>query len=81
MRLLSAADDGTTVVELTDREAHALRNVLTGLPGSPAAYELQRLLATVHGEAHTVHAHGGRCLDPQCGPCSFDRAIPKETQR
>ena len=57
MRLLSAADDGTTVVELTDREAHALRNVLTGLPGSPAAYELQRLLATVHGEAHTLTSH------------------------
>lgn len=78
MEMLSARDDGTTTIKFSAAEGRALRNVLLRLPGSPAADQLQRLLAMVHGEAKPVHANGLQCLDPQCGPCSFDRAIPKE---
>lgn len=55
MELLSVADDGTTDVRLTDAEAHALRNVLPDLTGSPVAHALQRHLAMAHGE--TGHRH------------------------
>ena len=51
MQILAVNDDGTTTVELTDAEAHALRNVLRRLTGSPAAHQLQRLLAYSHGES------------------------------
>lgn len=37
-----------------------------------------------HGYAWTQateHAHQLDCGHPDCGPCSFDRAIPKETTR
>lgn len=67
MRSLSIADDGTTVMEFTDAEAHALRNVLADLPGSPVADALQRHLAMAHGEIS--HQHRQPYADRACG-CS-----------
>jgi hypothetical protein len=55
VELLSVADDGTTVVRLTDAEAHALRNVLPDLTGSATAHALQRHLAMAHGEIGHRH--------------------------
>lgn len=81
MQTLSVADDGTTVIEFTDVEAHALRNVLPQLPGSAAAHELQRHLAMAHGEIG--HQHGEVAAEPEkhrcpaflrfpCGHCDHD---------
>lgn len=56
MQTLSVTSNGTTVVEFTDAEAHALRNVLPQLSGSPVAHTLQRHLAMAHGEIG--HQHG-----------------------
>lgn len=49
MRTVDVHDNGTTTIELTDREAHQLRDELSKL-SSNAAHTLQRLLAMVHGE-------------------------------
>ena len=56
MQTISIAADGTTVIEFTDAEAHALRNVLPQLSGSPVAHTLQRHLAMAHGEIGHQHA-------------------------
>jgi hypothetical protein len=50
MQVTSVQKDGTTTIEFTPAESRALRNVLDNLPGSPAAHQLQRLLAAIHGE-------------------------------
>jgi hypothetical protein len=53
MRLISAKDDGTTVIEMTDNEAHAIRDVLAlaAKSSSDPAWALYRLLAHTHGDA------------------------------
>lgn len=52
MRLITVKDDGTTTVELTDAEAHAIRDDLAAAAnsGSDPAWTLHRLLAHAHGE-------------------------------
>jgi hypothetical protein len=52
MEIVNIENDGTTTVELTDNEAHALRDALAAAAkdgGSPA-WTLSRLLAHAHGE-------------------------------
>lgn len=53
MRAITIADDGTTTIEFTDAEAHALRDELAAFGASDAARSLQRLLAVTHGETAT----------------------------
>ena len=50
MQALTIRNDGTTTIEFTDADAHALRDDLARLKGSDAAWTLFRLLATAHGE-------------------------------
>jgi len=50
MQALTIKDDGTTTIEFTDADAHALRDALAKLKGSDAAWTLFRLLAHAHGE-------------------------------
>lgn len=52
MRLVTVKDDGTTTVELTDAEAHQLRDTLAKAAqnGSDTAWTLSRLLAHAHGD-------------------------------
>lgn len=50
MEMLTIKNDGTTTVEFTDAEAHALRDALAKLKGSDAAWTLFRLLSHAHGE-------------------------------
>lgn len=52
MRMITVENDGTTTVELTDAEAHALRDVLATAAsnGTDAAWTLHRLLAHAHGD-------------------------------
>lgn len=50
MQALTIANDGTTAIEFTDTEAHALRDDLAKLKGSDAAWALFRLLSHTHGE-------------------------------
>ncbi|WP_405673230.1 hypothetical protein [Streptomyces sp. NBC_01530] len=52
MRMITVANDGTTTVELTDGEAHALRDILgaAAKTGNDPAWTLHRLLAHAHGE-------------------------------
>ena len=50
MQALTIRDDGSTAIEFTDDEAHALRDDLAKLKGSDAAWTLLRLLAHAHGE-------------------------------
>lgn len=61
MQTLTVREDGTTVIEFEPAEGRALRNKLLDLPGSPAAHQLQRVLAMVHGEAYEIR-HGGQQL-------------------
>lgn len=49
MQALTIKDDGTTAIEFTDAEAHALRDDLAKLQGSDAAWTLYRLLSYAHG--------------------------------
>ncbi|MFE9382400.1 hypothetical protein ACFYMO_04050 [Streptomyces sp. NPDC007025] len=49
MKLVDIKKDGTTTVELTDEEAHAIRDVL-GLAPSTEAWGLHRLLSHAHGD-------------------------------
>lgn len=81
MQTLAVEMNGAIVIRIEAREAQSLRDELADSPSGSDAHTLQRHLAMVHGEAKPVHANRMRCLDPHCGPCSFDRAIPKETQR
>jgi hypothetical protein len=62
MRTVSITDDGTTTIELTDAEAHALRNQLPQISGSPVAHELQRHLAMGHGEIGHQHTETGSAV-------------------
>lgn len=50
--------------------------------GDLASYDaLQAIKKTLAvGDTEMQEQHSP-CADPLCGPCSFDRAIPKETQR
>lgn len=52
MQMLAIKDDGTTTVEFTDSEAHALRDLLAAAArtSSDPAWTLARLLAHAHGE-------------------------------
>lgn len=52
MRMLTVENDGTTTVELTDAEAHAIRDALAAAAktGDDPAWTLSRLLAHAHGE-------------------------------
>lgn len=52
MRLIAIETDGTTTVEMTDAEAHALRDALgdASKTGTDAAWTLHRLLAHAHGD-------------------------------
>lgn len=52
MRMLTVQDDGTTTIELTDAEAHALRDTLAAAArdGNDPAWTLSRLLAHAHGD-------------------------------
>lgn len=50
MQALTIKTDGTTAIEFTDAEAHALRDDLSRLKGSDAAWTLYRLLSFAHGE-------------------------------
>ena len=50
MQALTIRDDGTTTIEFTDAEAHALRDDLAKLKGGDAAWTLYRLLSHSHGE-------------------------------
>lgn len=50
MQALTIRNDGTTTIEFTDAEAHALRDELAKLKGSDAAWTLFRLLSFGHGE-------------------------------
>jgi hypothetical protein len=50
MQALDIKDDGTTTIQFTDAEAHALRDDLAKLKGSDAAWTLFRLLGFSHGE-------------------------------
>lgn len=52
MRMIDVQDDGTTTVELTDREAHPLRDILANaaVSGDSPAWTLSRLLAHAHGD-------------------------------
>lgn len=52
VKLVKVADDGTTTVELTDSDAHALRDTLAvaAKTGDDSAWTLSRLLAHAHGE-------------------------------
>jgi hypothetical protein len=50
MKALTIKGDGTTTIELTDREAHELRDLLANQSGSGAARKLQRLLSHAHGD-------------------------------
>lgn len=52
MRTLNIQDDGTTTIELTDAEAHALRDALASAAttGDDPAWTLSRLLAYAHGD-------------------------------
>ncbi|WP_428956212.1 hypothetical protein [Streptomyces sp. cg35] len=53
MRIVSIENDGTTTVELSDSDAHALRDVLgtAAQSGDGPAWTLHRLLAHAHGDA------------------------------
>ena len=52
MQVITVTDDGTTTIELTDAEAHALRDTLAAAAkaGSDPAWTLSRLLAHAHGD-------------------------------
>ena len=52
MRLIKVENDGTTTVELTDADAHAIRNALgdAAKSSSDPAWTLHRLLAHAHGD-------------------------------
>lgn len=50
MQALTIEKDGTTAIEFTDAEAHALRDDLAKLKGSDATWTLFRLLSFAHGE-------------------------------
>ncbi|HEY6114644.1 MAG TPA: hypothetical protein VI172_01685 [Candidatus Dormibacteraeota bacterium] len=52
MQVIAIADDGTTTIELTDAEAHALRDTLAAAAktGNDPAWTLSRLLAHAHGD-------------------------------
>lgn len=52
MRMITVKDDGTTTIELTDTEAHALRDTLAvaARTGGDPAWTLHRLLAHAHGD-------------------------------
>ena len=52
MKVVKVADDGTTTIELTDTDAHALRDTLASAAtnGDDPAWTLSRLLAHAHGE-------------------------------
>lgn len=50
MQALTIKKDGTTTIEFTDTEAHALRDDLAKLKGGDAAWNLFRLLSFGHGE-------------------------------
>ena len=49
MQLTDIKKDGTTTVEFTDAEAHAIRDALADT-GDDAAWTLQRLLSHAHGD-------------------------------
>jgi hypothetical protein len=70
MQILSVELNGAVTVHMDATEARALRNVLERLPGSPAAHQLQRLLAMVHGDA---------CPRCHCTRnCACDMTIPEQ---
>jgi hypothetical protein len=50
--MITVENDGTTTVELTDAEAHDIRNVLAeaARDSSDPAWTLSRLLAHAHGD-------------------------------
>ncbi|GES27966.1 hypothetical protein AB0G60_02410 [Streptomyces angustmyceticus] len=51
MQLTDIKKDGTTTVEFTDAEAHAIRDALAATSGGDsAAWTLQRLLSHAHGD-------------------------------
>lgn len=52
MRLITVEKDGKTTVEMTDAEAHAIRDILAAAAksGSDPAWTLHRLLAHAHGD-------------------------------
>ena len=52
MKVIKVADDGTTTIELTDADAHALRDTLAAAAktGDDPAWALSRLLAHAHGD-------------------------------
>lgn len=52
MKVITVTDDGTTTVELTDTEAHTLRDALgtAATTGNDPAWTLHRLLAHAHGD-------------------------------
>lgn len=50
MQAIDIKDDGTTTIQFTDTEAHALRDDLAKLKGSDATWTLFRLLSFGHGE-------------------------------
>lgn len=52
MRMITVENDGTTTIELTDTEAHELRDALgaAAQTGISPAWTLHRLLAHAHGD-------------------------------
>ena len=52
MQVIKVTDDGTTTIELTDVEAHTLRDTLAAAAktGNDPAWTLSRLLAYAHGD-------------------------------
>jgi hypothetical protein len=50
MQFIAIAKDGTTTIEFTDAEAHAIRDVLAA-SSDDTAWTLQRLLSHAHGDA------------------------------
>lgn len=52
MEVRRVANDGSTTIELTDAEAHELRDVLgkAAKTGDDASWTMHRLLSHAHGE-------------------------------
>lgn len=51
------------------------------LPAADPVPHYNRGRTYIEPRISDVQAQHSPCSDPLCGPCSFDRAIPKETQR
>jgi hypothetical protein len=52
MQMLAIERDGTTTIQMTDAEAHQLRDALASVAtsSSHATWTLQRLLSHAHGD-------------------------------